>query len=132
MAHSFHKTVRGFHCDAYGHVNNARYAEFFEEARWQCIDDNGVRTMLEDLHLQFFLVSLKIDFKRGLIPGQEIEILTETTEIQGKSIVFLQQILDVKTGKLLTEARVTFVLYHAIEKKTIEPSSEVQNLFKSI
>ena len=27
-------TVRGYHLDGYGHVNNARYLEFYEEGRW--------------------------------------------------------------------------------------------------
>ncbi len=27
-------TVRNYHLDGYGHVNNARHLEFFEEARW--------------------------------------------------------------------------------------------------
>lgn len=27
-------TVRNYHLDGYGHVNNARYLEFLEEARW--------------------------------------------------------------------------------------------------
>jgi thioesterase-3 len=27
-------TVRGYHLDLFGHVNNARYLEFLEEARW--------------------------------------------------------------------------------------------------
>ncbi len=26
--------IRGYHLDGYGHVNNARYLEFLEEARW--------------------------------------------------------------------------------------------------
>ena len=26
--------VRGYHLDVYQHVNNARYTEFLEEARW--------------------------------------------------------------------------------------------------
>ena len=26
--------VRNYHLDGYGHVNNARYLEFLEEARW--------------------------------------------------------------------------------------------------
>lgn len=26
--------VRGYHLDVYQHVNNARYLEFLEEARW--------------------------------------------------------------------------------------------------
>ncbi len=31
--------VRGYHLDVYQHVNNARYLEFLEEARW-----DGLRT----------------------------------------------------------------------------------------
>ena len=30
--------VRGFHIDIFSHVNNARYLEFMEEARWFIID----------------------------------------------------------------------------------------------
>ena len=30
--------IRGYHLDAYRHVNNARYLEFLEEARWQYLD----------------------------------------------------------------------------------------------
>jgi acyl-CoA thioesterase FadM len=32
-------TVRGYHLDGYNHVNNARYLEFLEEARWQYFDN---------------------------------------------------------------------------------------------
>ena len=32
--------VRGYHLDLYGHVNNARYLEFLEEARWDLFDNN--------------------------------------------------------------------------------------------
>ena len=30
--------IRGFHCDAYGHVNNARWVELLEEVRWGWLD----------------------------------------------------------------------------------------------
>ena len=32
--------VRGYHVDIYGHVNNARYVEFLEEARWAFAEDS--------------------------------------------------------------------------------------------
>ena len=32
--------VRGYHLDLYGHVNNARYLEFLEEARWAFAETN--------------------------------------------------------------------------------------------
>ena len=34
--------VRGYHLDIYAHVNNARYVEFLEEARWALFDDSEV------------------------------------------------------------------------------------------
>ncbi|XLM23374.1 thioesterase, partial [Chromobacterium piscinae] len=34
MAHHTRIKVRGYHLDLFGHVNNARYLEFLEEARW--------------------------------------------------------------------------------------------------
>ncbi|EAB4380520.1 hypothetical protein EBH53_19380 [Salmonella enterica] len=33
--------VRGYHLDVYQHVNNARYLEFLEEARWDGLDVNS-------------------------------------------------------------------------------------------
>ncbi|MBM4131076.1 acyl-CoA thioesterase [bacterium] len=35
MPHEMTVRVRGYHCDFYGHLNNARYLELLEEARWQ-------------------------------------------------------------------------------------------------
>ena len=32
MSHSIY--IHNFHLDGYGHVNNARYLEFLEQARW--------------------------------------------------------------------------------------------------
>jgi thioesterase-3 len=32
--------VRGFHLDVYQHVNNARYLEFLEEARWDGLENS--------------------------------------------------------------------------------------------
>lgn len=34
-------TVRNYHLDGYGHVNNARYLEFLEEARWTFFQEIG-------------------------------------------------------------------------------------------
>ncbi len=33
--------IREEHLDTFGHVNNARYLEIFEQARWDLITDNG-------------------------------------------------------------------------------------------
>ena len=35
-------TVRNYHLDGYGHVNNARYLEFLEEARWTFFQEHDL------------------------------------------------------------------------------------------
>ena len=40
MKHLHNIKVRGFHTDLYGHVNNARYLEFLEEARWEFLEQH--------------------------------------------------------------------------------------------
>ena len=37
-------SVRGYHEDRFGHVNNARYLEFLEEARWAQFAEHGLDT----------------------------------------------------------------------------------------
>ena len=36
--------VRGYHLDVYQHVNNARYLEFLEEARWDGLESTSTLT----------------------------------------------------------------------------------------
>ncbi|SQA97049.1 Long-chain acyl-CoA thioesterase FadM [Cedecea neteri] len=43
-----HIKVRGYHMDVYQHVNNARYLEFLEEARWEGLEKTtGFQWMTE-------------------------------------------------------------------------------------
>ncbi len=44
--------VRGYHLDVYQHVNNARYLEFLEEARWDGLEKQPPRFqwMMEKKH----------------------------------------------------------------------------------
>ena len=42
MPHQIRIKVRGYHLDVFQHVNNARYLEFLEEARWTYFDDHGL------------------------------------------------------------------------------------------
>ena len=43
--------VRGFHIDVYQHVNNGRYMEFLEEARWEFMDHTGFAEKIAALGL---------------------------------------------------------------------------------
>ena len=42
--------VRGYHLDVYQHVNNARYLEFLEEARWDITSGLSASSLLSLPH----------------------------------------------------------------------------------
>ncbi len=119
--------VRGFHCDAYGHVNNARYLEFLEEARWDALLEADVLKEFESRGLQFFIVNIDINFRLAVTPGMHIEVRTSLYECQRRTITFLQELYngDAKT----TDAKVTFVLYDAALGKAAPISKDIQDLF---
>ena len=68
--------VRFRDCDAMGHVNNAVYSTFLEEARIEVLGG------LTD----FILARVEIDFRAELRAGEEIEIGTRCSRIGTKSL----------------------------------------------
>ena len=64
--HVHRDTVRFRDCDAMGHVNNAVYSTYLEEARI------GVLGGLND----FILARVEIDFRAELRVGEEVEVRT--------------------------------------------------------
>lgn len=130
MSQKFNKKVRGFHCDAYGHVNNARYLEFLEEARWTAFEADKLTEKFNALGLQFFVVNINIAFKLPLLPEQVIEISTSLGEIKRKTLSFIQEI---RVGNTLTSsAEVTFVLFDTKTKRAVTITDAHVAYFKSL
>ena len=73
--HVHRDTVRFRDCDAMGHVNNAVYSTYLEEARI------GVLGGLND----FILARVEIDFRSELRMGEEVEVRTRCPRIGTKS-----------------------------------------------
>jgi len=68
--------VRGYHLDVYQHVNNARYLEFLEEARWQWLEDHGAFDWMMKEAIAFMVVNLNINYRRGVLN----QIITRTSD----------------------------------------------------
>ena len=64
MTHCTHIKVRGYHLDMYGHVNNARYLEFFEEARWCFIEESINLRDWEKQGYAFLVVNININYNQ--------------------------------------------------------------------
>ena len=117
--------IRGYHCDAYGHVNNARYLELLEEARWEFLEPAIHEKFFEKRNLLFVVVNINISFKKPLVPNQVIDIQLKDIAYNNKSIVVYQEITDKHTGAICSSAQVTFVL---LEASTGKPESITQEI----
>lgn len=101
--------IRGYHCDAYGHVNNARILEFYEESRWNFLNRGNKVEYFEALGLQFFIVNINVDYKISLQPGMTVTIDCKCHEHGNTSFTFLQEIY--LGEQLAGKALIKFVLF---------------------
>ena len=122
--------IRGYHCDAYGHVNNARYLEFFEECRWTFLDPALKEGVFEELGLLFVVVNIELDYKKPLVPGDLAEVNIVDMEYSNMSITIHQNITA--NAVLCTKARVKFVLLDAETQKASKITSEIKSIFEKL
>jgi len=101
--------VRGFHIDIFSHVNNARYLEFMEEARWVVIDKYIDLKRMQAKGIIFVVVNININYRKTASMGDILELYLGLTKIGGKSAVFYQEIRFKGTDTVVADAQVTFV-----------------------
>lgn len=102
--------IRGYHTDLYQHVNNARYLEFLEEARWQLLEDHMNLESFMKKGFSFFVVNINISYKSQARVNDLIRIRSGMGKIGNKSAVVRQQVLNLTTGQVCVDADITFVL----------------------
>ena len=125
-----HFKIRGYHCDSYGHMNNARYLELFEESRWQMLDQGDLVNQMKRLGLLFFVVNIEVNYRRPINDGSEIVILTSVSDIGRKKMVIKQEIWSPDQQILFSDASVNFVLFSEKEKRAFSIDENVKRLFE--
>lgn len=104
-------TVRSYELDIMGHVNNAVYLQWLEQARLQVLESLGYP--LEALIRRRWVTTvarIEIDYRREARFGDEIRISTEAERV-GRTSLTLRHRLErgEETGDLVAEARVVLV-----------------------
>jgi acyl-CoA thioester hydrolase len=106
--------VRFRDCDSMGHMNNAVYSTFLEEARIDLVGD------LTD----FILARVEIDFRAQLRAGDEVEVHTRCARIGTKSLVLEHEVrVD---GRLAAEAKSVLVGYDYEQEQSVALSDAVR------
>jgi len=120
--------VRGFHIDIFSHVNNARYMEFMEEARWVVIEKYIGLKGMQAKGIIFVVVNININYRRPASMGDILELYIGLAKIGGKSAVFYQEIRLKGTDTVVADAQVTFVFADKNTGKAVKIDDEIKRL----
>ena len=123
--------VRGYHLDMFHHVNNARYLEFLEEGRWAFFDKNP-QFFYHLKGVTFFVVNININYRRPAALGDVIDVQTRLSEIGNTSGVLRQEIYNEKSGDLIVDADITFVITDAETQKPLNLKDQFSDVFSEL
>ena len=123
--------VRGYHLDFYGHVNNARYLELLEEARWRMLEGRVDLKDWQRRHLAMVIVRIEIDYRRGAVLGDELQIVSRLRHLGGRSGVVRQEVTRAGDGARIVDADVTFVVIDIRTGKSLPLEGEIRAAFES-
>jgi thioesterase III len=132
MSHETRIKVRGYHLDLYGHVNNARYLEFLEEARWSFFEDRGDLPWFLQSGLALIVVNINIDYRHPATMGDELALATSVKSIGSRSAVIHQRVTLAGSDKVVAEADVTFVVFDAKQNKAVTLDGQLKELLQSM
>jgi len=125
MPHLTQIKVRGYHLDIYQHVNNARYLEFLEEARWAYLEDCGDVDYFTSQRLAWVIVNININYRNAATNGQTLQIATQFSKIGGKSAVIHQVVTVAGTDTVVADADITFVCLDQHSGKAVAIEGEL-------
>ncbi|GAB4223389.1 MAG: thioesterase family protein [Gammaproteobacteria bacterium] len=111
--------VRGFHLDVYQHVNNARFLEFLEEARWEYYE-NVLRPHVSAYDdYVFTVVNININYRAPALLGDSLQVDCQLIKLKRRSMILHQTIRNKQTNTIITYADVTFVLVDPTRQRAI-------------
>ena len=119
--------VRNYHLDGYGHVNNARYLEFLEEARWAFFEEHGLLSEIDGLML--VVVRTDIRYRRAAIDGDILRFEGRLKELTSRHIILTQNIV-LPSGKNAVEAESTLMVVSAESGRSISIPEPLFTLLK--
>lgn len=118
--------VRGYHLDVYQHVNNARYLEFLEEARWEALETQAAFRWLTEHNIAFVVVNININYRRPAVLGDVLKVVSRLEQLNGKSGVLRQDIHLQPEGELVADALITFVCIDLKTQKALALEGELR------
>ncbi|WP_072567552.1 MULTISPECIES: YbgC/FadM family acyl-CoA thioesterase [unclassified Enterobacter] len=124
--------VRGFHIDVYQHVNNARYLEFLEEARWEGLENTDSFQWMSARNIAFVVVNININYRRPAVLGDLLTISSHLQQLNGKSGVLSQTVTLEPGGDVVADAQITFVCIDLKTQKALALEGELRDKLQAL
>jgi acyl-CoA thioester hydrolase len=117
-------TIREEHLDTFGHVNNARYLEIFEQARWDLITEGGFGLdFIQSSGTGPVVLELSLRFMREVKNRQQMRIRTTLDSYEGK-IGRMTQLLVDEQDQVCCEGKFVIAQWDMKTRKLIPPTLE--------
>ena len=126
MARTHDIEVHGFHCDLYGHVNNARYLEFLEAARWKALDGALDVDAWHARGWLFVIAHIDIAYRAAATLGDRLTVHTWQGEFSRRSAKVNQRVVN-ETGKIVADAKVTYVILDRDSQRPLPLDGEIRD-----
>ncbi|MDX7987947.1 acyl-CoA thioesterase [Xenorhabdus sp. 12] len=119
--------VRGYHIDVFQHVNNARYLEFLEAARWDLLTDDDTLAWLNSRNVGFVVANININYRHPAVLADELEVKSSLQELRTKSGTFFQEIIRRRDNQIIADALTTFVCLDLKTNKALVLEGELKD-----
>ncbi len=104
--------VRYADIDAQGHLNNAKYLTYFEQARILYLERIGLLSKGQPfMDIGVIIADIHIKYLVPVFLGAAIRVGVRTETIGNKSITMQETVEDAETGQLYAEGTVILVAY---------------------
>ncbi len=111
--------VRYGDLDPQGHVNNARFLTYFEQARIRYVINLNLWDGRSYFDIGFILADAHVTFLGPVFFGQEIRVGVRVTRLGNKSLNMEYSLEDIQTGKQLALGSSALVTYDYQDSRTI-------------
>jgi acyl-CoA thioester hydrolase len=119
--HFFHPIeVRYGDLDPQGHVNNAKFLTYFEQARIEYWIQMGFFSRDQSfMEIGVIIADVHITYLEPVYFGQNIKVGVRVVRLGNKSMNWEQNVVDADTGRELARGELVVVTYDYKQEKTI-------------
>ncbi len=123
--------VRYGDLDPQGHLNNAKYLTYFEQARIRYFEELGLFSKGQSfMDIGMIVADIHIKYLAPVFLGAPIRVGVQAEAVGNKSITLRETIADAESGKLYADGSVVVVAYDYHSRQTTPvPDSWRQKLF---